>query len=139
MTTDLRVLGRMVKQAQWRDHRTVDAALHEVGTTLAQWDALRAIASDPGASAHALAVRTFQSDQAFGTLGTRMVARGLVERRPGHGRRVEHHLTAEGERILAVGQEAADRTLEELFAPLDREDRAALATLLAKLVGEPGD
>ncbi|WIB62938.1 MarR family transcriptional regulator [Curtobacterium sp. MCBD17_040] len=139
MTTDLRRLGRMVKQAQWRDHRAVDAALHGVGTTLAQWDALRAIATRPGASAHALALVTFQSDQAFGTLTTRMAARGLVERHPGVGRRVRYELTAEGERLLAAGQEAADRTLATLFAPLDEADRAALTSILGRLLGEDDD
>ncbi|MER7187616.1 MarR family transcriptional regulator, partial [Streptomyces hyaluromycini] len=43
MHDDLQVLGRAVKQAQYRQHRAMDSALSAVGTTLAQWDALRAI------------------------------------------------------------------------------------------------
>ncbi|MBI0383988.1 MarR family transcriptional regulator, partial [Streptomyces albiflaviniger] len=43
MDADVQVLGRAVKQAQYRQHRALDSALGEVGTTLAQWDALRAI------------------------------------------------------------------------------------------------
>src|ERR1043166_4841201 len=64
----LEVLGRAVKQVQYRHHRALDTALAGVNSALAQRDARRAIARDPGASAHALAVATFQSDQSFGTL-----------------------------------------------------------------------
>jgi hypothetical protein len=63
-------LGRRIKQVQYKHHRALDARLAAVGTTLAQWAALRAIGRLPGASAHALAVETFQSDQAFGTWPT---------------------------------------------------------------------
>lgn len=71
-----------------------------VGTTPAQWDALRAISGASGTPARAPAAATFQSEQAFGTLAARLVAQGLVERCPGHGRRIEHHLTPAGERVL---------------------------------------
>src|SRR5262245_47040783 len=97
MPTDLETLGRAVKQVQWRHHRPPDTALAGVGSSLAQWDALRAIAQNPGANAHALAVATFQSDQSFGALANRLVARDLIERRPGHGRQIVHHLTPSGE------------------------------------------
>ena len=43
MSTDLEALGLAVKRAQYRNHRTMDAALREVGVTLVQWDALRAV------------------------------------------------------------------------------------------------
>ena len=75
MTTNLESLGQAIKQAQYRNHRTMDAALHEVGVSLVQWDALRAIDRMPSASGHDLAVATFQSDQAFGTLANRLVDR----------------------------------------------------------------
>src|ERR1700751_1828564 len=103
MRADLQLLGMALKQAQYRQHRALDSALAEAGTTLAQWDALRAISRSPGASARALAAATFQSEQAFGTLVGRLAAQGLVERRPGPGRRIRHHLTEEGERTLAAG------------------------------------
>ncbi|MFP3381732.1 helix-turn-helix domain-containing protein, partial [Bacillus sp. SIMBA_069] len=73
MTTDLEVLGLEVKRAQYRNHRTMDAALHDVGITLVQWDALRAIERMPGGSGHDLAVATFQSDQSFSALATRLM------------------------------------------------------------------
>ncbi|MEV7386007.1 MULTISPECIES: MarR family winged helix-turn-helix transcriptional regulator [unclassified Streptomyces] len=133
MHDDLQVLGRAVKQTQYRQHRALDSALSAVGTTLAQWDALRAIDRTPGASARELAAATFQSEQAFGTLVGRLTAQGLVERRPGHGRRIQHHLTPEGERMLAAGHGVADEVLADCFAGLSARERAALLGLLERL------
>ncbi|MFI8227318.1 MarR family winged helix-turn-helix transcriptional regulator [Streptomyces sp. NPDC085900] len=129
----LQLLGRAVKQTQYRQHRALDSALAEVGTTLAQWDALRAIGRTPGASARELAAATFQTEQAFGTLVGRLTAQGLVDRRPGRGRRIEHHLTQAGERVLEAGHAVADAVLEECFAGLDEGERGTLLKLLQRL------
>ena len=138
MHADLQLLGRAVKQAQYRQHRALDSALTTVGSTLAQWDALRAISRTPGASARELAAVTFQTEQAFGALVGRLTAQDLVERRPGHGRRIEHHLTPAGERILKAGHKVADEVLAEAFAPLPEPDRARLLDLLQRLNGTAG-
>jgi DNA-binding MarR family transcriptional regulator len=137
-TVDLEELGRAVKEAQYRHHRTLDTRLAAVGTTLAQWDALRAIARTPGASAHELAVATFQGDQSFGTLASRLAAQHLIERRPGHGRRIEHHLTEAGERVLAAGRAVTRDVLAASFGPLDEVERATLLGLLRR-IGSPGE
>ncbi|MFZ6992572.1 MarR family winged helix-turn-helix transcriptional regulator [Curtobacterium sp. RRHDQ66] len=133
MTTDLEALGQAVKRAQYRNHRTMDAALRDVGVSLVQWDALRAIDRLPGASGHDLATETFQSDQAFGTLAARMVERGLIERTAGRGRRIEHSLTEAGRTALEGGRDRAAGVLDELFAPLDTDERATLLRLLRRL------
>ncbi|MFC8516703.1 MarR family winged helix-turn-helix transcriptional regulator [Streptomyces sp. NPDC057257] len=136
LQVQLQLLGRAVKQTQYRQHRALDTALTAVGTTLAQWDALRAIGRTPGASARELASATFQTEQAFGTLVGRLAAQGLVERRPGRGRRIEHHLTATGERTLAAGHKVADEVLAECFAPLAEGERVQLLELLWRLNGD---
>ncbi|WP_267420581.1 MULTISPECIES: MarR family winged helix-turn-helix transcriptional regulator [unclassified Curtobacterium] len=133
MTTDLEALGQLVKRAQYRNHRTMDAALRDVGVSLVQWDALRAVDRMPSASGHDLAVATFQSDQAFGTLANRLVDRGLVTRTAGRGRRIEHTLTDEGRAALAGGQAVAVEVLDELFAPLSEGERSSLSRLLETL------
>ncbi|ARF82474.1 MarR family winged helix-turn-helix transcriptional regulator [Kitasatospora aureofaciens] len=133
MHGELQELGRAVKQAQYRQHRALDSALSAIGTTLAQWDALRAISRSPGASARELAEATFQTGQAFGTLVGRLAAQGLVERRPGHGRRIEHHLTPAGEQVLTVGHKVADEVLAACFSSLSDADRATLLDLLQRL------
>jgi DNA-binding MarR family transcriptional regulator len=140
MRADLQLLGTALKQAQYRQHRALDSALAEAGTTLAQWDALRAISRSPGASARALAAATFQSEQAFGTLAGRLTAQGLVQRQPGRGRRIDHHLTPAGEHVLAVGHKIADEVLAGCFSALSDADRAVLLDLLRRLAdaGVPG-
>jgi len=133
--TNSQVTGRLLKRAKWRNHRATDRALSAVGTSLAQWDALRAISESPDSSAHDLAIATFQSDQAFGTLANRLEAQGLIVRTSGHGRRVEHALTAEGQRMLEAGLEVTRRTSERAFAKLSPEEIEVLHGLLER-VGE---
>src|SRR5271155_962029 len=111
MPSDLQPLGLAIKRVQDKHHRALDAALIEIGTTLAQWDALRAIARHPESSSHKLAGLTFQTDQSFGALANRMVDRGLIRRVAGEGRAILHHLTPAGQAMLQAGNAVADRTL----------------------------
>ncbi|MFJ7149494.1 MarR family winged helix-turn-helix transcriptional regulator [Streptomyces sp. NPDC100445] len=133
MTTDLETLGQAIKRAQYRNHRAADTALRDIGVSLVQWDALRAIDRMPGASGHELAVATFQSDQAFGTLASRLVARGLIARSAGRGRRLEHTLTETGRATLDAGRQVMGGVLQELFARLDEAQRLALLQALQVL------
>ncbi|WP_407572748.1 MarR family winged helix-turn-helix transcriptional regulator [Deinococcus altitudinis] len=135
--TQLEALGRAIKQVQYRHHRALDTRLSALGTTLAQWDALRAAERHPGASAHDLAVATFQSDQAFGTLAARLITQGLIERRPGRGRRIEHHLTDTGAATLEAGYPVARAVLEASFIDLNQEERATLLDLLNRMIARP--
>ncbi|MFF7158031.1 MarR family transcriptional regulator [Streptomyces sp. NPDC008139] len=137
MPVELQLLGRAVKQAQYRQHRALDSRLATVGTTLAQWDALRAVARTPGASARDLAAATFQTEQSFGTLATRLADRHLIDRRPGRGRRIEHHLTPAGEALLSAGHHIADDVLSTAFSALDDTERATLLALLRRIGEEP--
>lgn len=137
MTTDLEALGLAIKRAQYRNHRAMDTALRDLGVSLVQWDALRAIQRMPGASGHELAVATFQSDQALGTLASRLVDRGLIARSASRGRRLEHTLTESGRATLEAGERVAATVRSELFAALDEDQRAALHRSLVALIGEP--
>jgi DNA-binding MarR family transcriptional regulator len=125
--------GRLLKRAQYRNHRAVDRALGDVGTTLAQWDALRAIHEAPDSSAHDLAIRTFQSDQAFGTLANRLVAQGLIERASGHGRRVEHRLTARGREMYEAGVPVAATIVAQSLSQLSADEITMLHDLLERV------
>lgn len=133
MSTELTEIGRALKRAQYRHHLAVDRALSAIGASIVQWDAVRAIGEAPGASAHDLAVTTFQSDQAFGTLANRLADKGLITRTSGAGRRIEHRLTAAGERMLAEGLEIAREVLTRSFAPLDESERELLYDLLGRI------
>jgi len=126
-------LGRAVKQVQWRHHRAMDARMREIGSTIVQWDVLRALEQQPDASAHDLAVATFQSDQSLGVMMRNMAAKGLVERAAPKGRRIEHRITATGQRILEQGHGFAAEVLEASFAGIDAAERAQLLALLRRV------
>ena len=134
MPVCLQELGRSVKRLQIRHHRTLDSRLAEIGTTLAQWDALRAISRNQGASSHDLAEFTFQTDQSFGALATRLIARGFITRTRGKGRVLVHSLTAQGRDALVRGSAIADEVLGLSFAPLREAERARLLSLIARLL-----
>ena len=75
-----------------------------------------------GAQVHDLAVLTFQTDQSFGTLANRMIARGLIERVPSPGRAIRHRLTDSGCELLEAGGAVLNDVLAQSFGALtDRE------------------
>jgi DNA-binding MarR family transcriptional regulator len=94
----------------------------------------RVIGQRPGASSHEQALRTFQTDQSFGTLATRLVARGHVRRAPGKGRVIAYELTPAGADLLARGTEIAEAMLGKSFRPLTEDERATLFALLTRLL-----
>ncbi|MGZ0153031.1 MarR family winged helix-turn-helix transcriptional regulator [Kribbella sp. WER1] len=124
-----------VKRLQYRHHRALSRALAPLGLSLVQWDTLRHLHRTPDASLHDLAVLTFQTDQSFGSLATRMADRGLIERIPGPGRAVKHRLTAKGEELRADGQDAVDAVFTTSFDTLTPAQLDQLGTLLDTALG----
>jgi DNA-binding MarR family transcriptional regulator len=114
----------------------MDRRLRTVGTSLPQWDALRAISARPNSSAHALAEITFQSDQSFGALASRLVERGMIERVAGPGRAVRHRLTSKGEATLRKGYDLVDQVFDASFAPLTVRQGEELYRLLSRVLME---
>ena len=132
-------LGQAVKRLQVKHHRAGNEALRPLGISIVQWDALRQLRSHPGASLHDLAVLTFQTDQAFGTLAARMEERGLIRRVNGPGRAIRPELTTEGKHALESGEETMDAVLRTSFERLSATERASFAEMLARLVDDaPG-
>lgn len=136
MPVALQDLGRAVKQLQYRHHRGMDRRLRAAGTSLAQWDALRAIAARPNSSAHALAELTFQTDQSFGALANRLVKRGMIERVAGPGRAIRHRLTQRGEATLRKGHEVVGQVLDSSFASLTKRQREDFYRLIKRILIE---
>jgi DNA-binding MarR family transcriptional regulator len=133
-------IGLLVKRLQHRHHRAMTAALTDLGVSLVQWDTLRHLHENPGASLHDLARLTFQTDQAFGTLATRMAERGLIERIPAPGRAVRHRITAKGDAIRAEGGRRAAEVLSRTLGGLTAEQREQLGGLLElALTADPPD
>lgn len=124
-----------VKRLQYRHHRALSRALAPLGLSLVQWDTLRHLHQRPDASLHELAVLTFQTDQSFGSLATRMADRGLIERQPGPGRAVRHRLTEKGARLRAEGQDLVDAVAESSFHDLSQAQLDQLGELLDRALG----
>jgi DNA-binding MarR family transcriptional regulator len=124
-----------VKRLQYRHHRALSRALAPLGLSLVQWDTLRHLHREPDASLHDLAVLTFQTDQSFGSLATRMADRGLIERVPGPGRAVRHRLTEEGARLRAEGQGIVDGVVTSSFRDLSATQIDQLGELLDAALG----
>lgn len=137
MDASLEVIGRNIKQVQWRHHRALDSRLRKFGITLVQWDALRAINREPGETARRLAAETFQSEQSFGVMASGMEANGLIVRTPGRGRRYQHYVTSEGERLLAVGHGVAAEVFSRSLGVLNNSERRTLQELLGKILEQP--
>lgn len=129
-------IGRAIKQLQYRHHRGMDRKLREVGTSLAQWDALRAIASRPNSSAHALAEMTFQTDQSFGALANRLLKRGMIERVAGPGRAIRHKLTPRGREMLRMGHDVIGPVLESSLSPLTSRQLDDFYRLIGRVLAE---
>lgn len=134
MTRSVQEMGLSVKRLQVRHHRALDGALSPLGLSLVQWDALRHLDENPGASLHELAQLTFQSDQSFGTLAGRMIRGGLIERVPGPGRAVRHRLTKRGRELRHLGDRVVDEVLTASFAPLTPAQLDTFGELLARLL-----
>jgi DNA-binding MarR family transcriptional regulator len=128
-----------VKRVQHRHHRALTAALADLGVSLVQWDTLRHLDRHPDASLHDLARLTFQTDQSFGSLATRMVDRGLIERVPGPGRAVRHRITAKGEQIRRAGDARVSAAVRRSLAALTPEQFDQLGELLDLVLSGPSD
>ena len=137
MTSSLQELGLSVKRLQMRHHRAINAELATLEISLVQWDALRHLRRNPDASLHDLAKLTFQTDQSFGALATRMISRGLIERVPGPGRAIRHRLTEKGDRLREAGSEIFDRVLADSFSPLTPAQQETFGALLRLLLARP--
>ena len=134
MPRDVSEIGLSVKRLQMRHHRAANERLARLGISLVQWDALRHLHENPDASLHDLAQLTFQTDQSFGTLATRMIDRGLIERVPGPGRAVRHRLTDKGEDLRQAAGEIVRGVLTESFSALTDEERQTFGDLLARVL-----
>ena len=75
---------------------------------------------------------TSQTDQSMGELARRMVERDLLERFAGPGRKVQHRLTAAGDRVRTEGAAIVDGVLDESLGGLSPTELATLHSLLVR-------
>src|ERR1700678_635228 len=134
MSSEPEHLGWLIKRVQYGHHRALDKRLAPLGVSLVQWNALREIERNPGCSQHQLAERTCNSDQAFGSLLTRLLAADWIERRPGTGRATIHRLTPSGRSLLLDGQRIMSEVIPAPVGPPSKHGRPLLARILTKVL-----
>lgn len=120
----------LLRRAQLRKQTACEAELSKIGTTLPQWGMLHAIIANPGASTHALALFTGQSDQSAGSVVARLEQRELIERHPGPGKAIRHGITPAGAELAEACEVAVQGVMARLIAGIDDEDLRSLRTSL---------
>jgi DNA-binding MarR family transcriptional regulator len=114
--------------------------LAPLGLTPAHAGLLRAIAAEPGRSQQTLAVQLGLLPSRLVVLVDELERDGYVERRRNPTDRRHHalYLTLTGEKLLGDIGQAARAHAENYLAPLDANDRGALAELLGRLADHHG-
>lgn len=125
-------MGYQLKRAQHGLRLALDAALRPIGLTTPQYAVLEALGQAAGLSGADLARRAFVTPQTMNAIVVTMERAGLLARRPHptHGRVLQAHLTAAGERCLRSARKATLDIEEEMLSSLEPAERAHLATLL---------
>jgi DNA-binding MarR family transcriptional regulator len=136
MTRILQDVGLSIKRVQHHNHREINKRLGTLDIGLVQWDTLRHVLEQPSATMHDLALLTFQSDQAFGTLANRMQNRGLIRKNNGRGRAITLSLTTKGIELQRLGSDIVGQVLTETFAPLSKLQMETLITLLDQILNK---
>jgi len=113
------------------------AALAQEGLHLREFAALNIVAAKPGLTQHDLAAAAAIDTSTLVATLDGLERRGLAERRmlPDDRRKRAIYLTPEGEAALRRGRMLAKRLGEELFGPLDADERRQFEALLRKLAG----
>jgi DNA-binding MarR family transcriptional regulator len=111
-----------------------------VGVTGAQLFVLQVLARAPGSSINDLAARTFTHQSTVSVVVSRLVRRGLVDKRRAarDGRRVELRLSARGSALLRRAPRAAHARLVAALGRLPAAEGRRLSVLLERLVAAMG-
>lgn len=115
--------------------RDFDREVSSLGITGSQGTVLAAVASAPGATQRAIAGMLEMTEAAAGRLIDRMVADGLLERRPKADDRRAHciHLAARAGPVLEALSAMGQQHDERLLAGLSQAERDELLRLLDRI------
>ena len=108
----------------------------EFDVTPVQFAILNALLEDPGEDQVTLARKVAFDAATFGSVITRLEARGWVRREPDAGdrRRKRLWVTEEGAETARRMKRSVGKVQQRILEPLDEEDRARLVALLDRLV-----
>lgn len=108
----------------------------EFDVTPVQFAILNALLEDPGEDQVTLARKVAFDAATFGSVITRLEARGWVRREPDAGdrRRKRLWVTQEGAEAAGSMKRSVGKVQQRILAPLDEHDRKQLVALLDRLV-----
>lgn len=133
MHDTLRLAALSLKRAQIAKSGLFDRHLASLGLSMALWVVLDRIRANPAQSTHALAHASFMTDQSVGELVGKLAKRGLIQRAPGPGRSIRHHLTDAGTELLERARPLMATALESAFAGLSHSEVEQLIQLLDRI------
>src|SRR4051812_1716369 len=127
-------LGFLLSWNGQRMRAAFGQALEPLGLRPPHFGVLRTIAAQPGTTQNDLVARSMIDPSTMVKLIDELEARGLAERRVDaqDRRRRAVHLTHEGQETLERARAAANRTVDEMLAPLSQAERDTLRSLLRK-------
>ena len=135
-------LGFLLSWNGQRIARTFAEGLEPLGLRPPHFGVLSLLAAAPGQTQQALVERSMIDPSTMVKIIDELEEFGLAERRvdPEDRRKRSIHLTAGGRKTLTRARGVAERTAEQIFAPLDERERETLRQLLRKLsVGQADD
>lgn len=120
--------------------RKFASALEPLGLRPPHFGVLTLIDANPGSAQRELVERSMIDASSMVAIIDELEELGLAERRPHPADRRKRavYLTAKGRRTLQRARDAAIKTGQEVFAPLDEQELETLRRLLRKLVGVKG-
>jgi DNA-binding MarR family transcriptional regulator len=126
-------VANALKRAQHEFRLALNAELASLRTNSSQLSVLGEIRANPGASSAQLARLCSLTPQALGEQVMHLQARGLIERSPGPGRRIEHRLTSAGEQLLVDGLARANAVHERVLEDFGDDELEALGASFRKI------
>jgi MarR family transcriptional regulator, lower aerobic nicotinate degradation pathway regulator len=122
----------------WNGQRmaaTFAAALEPLGLRPPHFGVMTLIHTHPGSTQQELVTESLIDPSSMVAIIDELETAGLAERRPHATDRRKHsvHLTKKGKSKLDRARKAATKAFEEVFGPLDEDERETLRKLLRKL------
>ena len=128
--------GHLIRRAQQLAVAVFMEETAAFDVTPVQFAILNALIDDPGEDQITLSGRAAFDPATFGSVIGRLEAKGWVKREADaeDKRRKLLWITQEGEQVALRMKRAVSRAQQRIVAPLQEDERAQLASLLAKLV-----
>lgn len=116
-------------------HRHFDEAISKLGATRSQWTVIAVVSGKPGATQRVIAEALEISEASAGRLVDRLIAEGMVERKPKADDRRAHaiFLTEKGEKLTGQLGDVASETEDAIFDGIDEDQLHQINAILDRI------